>query len=285
MPKLTKKQINTFKENGYLLVRNFTDLKLINKGVNWLNKIDLKKYVNSWTEKEPLVDIAVLSSAHNTKSPISDISKDDKILKFASDLLGHKTYLWASKVNMKESWFGTVEYFHQDLIYWYKRGYKNNDMMSCMIFLDEHNHNNACLNVFPKSHTKGLIKHEMFININGLQKYTLSKKMLDNMDKKYGVKKIIAKPGDALFFHSNLVHGSSHNLSSKSRRILLAQINADNNKPINVEKNAKNFNLLRSRFELKEAKRRYKWFESKVKSQSKTKKINFLAPIPKEERN
>ena len=92
------------------------------------------------------------------------------------------------------------------------------------------------------------------------------------------------KTGDVLFFHSSIVHGSSHNASSKSRAIILSQINTISNLPKEVKTNAIKFNLKRSKIEFNEAKRRLKWFKKKYLDQKKSSKIIFSAPIPNEEK-
>ena len=46
---------------------------------------------------------------------------------------------------------------------------------------------------------------------------------------------IIGQPGDALFFNSNLLHGSGHNMSPLPRKTMIIVYNDIDNKPQNVE--------------------------------------------------
>jgi ectoine hydroxylase-related dioxygenase (phytanoyl-CoA dioxygenase family) len=112
----------------------------------------------------------------------------------------------------------------------------------------------------------------------------ISQKKLDFLYKKHELVDIHVEPGDILFFHSSIVHGSSHNASPNSRSIILSQLNTFSNLPKSVQSNAVKFNLKRSKIEYLEAKRRLKWFENKFLKQKKTKKITFSAPIPFEEK-
>ena len=198
--------------------------------------------------------------------------------------MSDKVYLWHSKVNFKERWGGTVEYYHQDQVYWRDRGYKSDKMLSCMIPLESHNRSNAGLKIFPKTHKLGFIKHDHFININGLCKFMINQKALDKFYKRYNLVDIELNAGDILFFHSSIVHGSSHNSSPKSRTIILSQINTISNLPKKVQSTAIQFNLKRSKIEFDEAKRRLKWFKKKYFDQKKSSKLTFSAPIPNEER-
>ena len=157
-------------------------------------------------------------------------------------------------------------------------------MLSAMVFLDPHKDENAPLNIFPGTHKLGFIKHEPFINLNGLAKFMVPPKKLSKLKSKFGVKRVNANPGDVLLFHMGVVHGSGHNISPNNRAVVLSQLNTVNNKPTNVQKNSRKFNLSRAKKEVLEAKRRLNWFEKKYKNQLGTKKLTFHAPIVGEEK-
>jgi len=273
-----------YEKNGFVLVKNLLNKKKCKKALNWLNSKNKKKLAKSWTEQEPGVDLAVYFVVHKGNSPISKLANNKKVLDFASKLVDDEVYIYSSKVNLKAAWCGAVEYFHQDLVYWRDRGYPRDDMLSAMVFLESHNDENAPLNIFPKTHKLGFIKHEPFINLNGLAKFMVPPKKLSDLKKKYGVKKINAEPGDVLFFHMACVHGSGHNISSKNRTVVLSQLNSKGNIPANTEKNSKKFNLKRAKREYDESKKRFDWFRKKYLNQLNSKKITFSAPIAKEER-
>ena len=278
-----KNYIHKYQRDGFVILKNFIKKNDCKNALKWLKKQDHRKLIKSWTEKEPGVDAAVYFVVHKKKNLISNLVNNKKIMKFASYLANEEVYIYSSKVNFKAAWCGAVEYFHQDLVYWKHRGYPRNDMFSIMIFLESHNDQNAPLNIIPKTHKLGFIDHEPFININGLSKSMVHPKILTKLEKKYGVQRINAEPGDVLFFHMGCVHGSGHNISPKSRTIILSQINTFSNKPKNVEINSRKFNLIRANREVLEAKRKLKWFQNKYKKQLNSKKLTFHAPISPEE--
>ena len=280
-----KKYREEYKKQGFVLVKNFINKSECSKALKWLNTKNKKKLSNSWTELEPGVELAVYFIIHNGKSPVAKLANNNKVLDFASKLVDDDVYIYSSKVNLKAPWCGAVEYFHQDLVYWRDRGYPREDMLSAMVFLEPHNDENAPLNIFPKTHKLGFIEHEPFINVNGLSKFMVPPKTLTKLKKKYGVKRINAMPGDVLFFHMGCVHGSGHNISSKSRSVVLSQLNTKGNIPKNVQKNSKKFNLKRAKREYEEAQRRLEWFKNKYSKQLKSKKLTFSAPIVKQEKS
>jgi len=279
-----KKLKTDYNKNGFVLVKNFLPKANCKKALNWLNRQNKKKLSKSWTETEPGVDLAVYFVIHQGNSLISKLANNKKVLDLASKLVDDEVYIYSSKVNLKAAWCGAVEYFHQDLVYWRDRGYPRDDMLSAMVFLEPHNDLNAPLNIFPKTHKLGFIKHEPFININGLAKFMVPPKTLTKLKKKYGVARINAEPGDVLFFHMGCVHGSGHNISYNNRSVVLSQLNVKGNVPKNVQTNSKKFNLSRARKEVEESKRRYEWFKKKYSKQLNSKKVTFSAPIVKEEK-
>ena len=279
-----KKYYTHYQDKGYVLVKNFFDKKECLKAAKWLQSKNHKKLAKSWTEQEPGVPLAVYFGIHKGKTPIAKLASNNSMLDFASKLVKDKVYIYSSKVNIKAAWCGAVEYYHQDLVYWRDRGYPREDMLSTMIMLEPHNIYNAPLHVFPGTHKNGFIKHEPFININGLAKFMIPPKELSKLKKKHGLKVIEAEPGDVLLFHMGLVHGSAHNISSNSRMVILSQLNTTGNVPRNVNKNSVKYNLSRAKKELVEAKRKLKWFNKKYLTQLKSKKLTFSAQIVKEER-
>jgi len=127
-----------------------------------------------------------------------------------------------------------------------------------MIFLDDHSHLNAGLWVFPKTHKK-MYSHKSFLNINSLHKYFIEPNLLDKISKKNKPISINAKKGSCLFFHSRLIHGSSHNISANDRRVLLCDVSSKKHfESANIEK-IKTFNRKeRIIFEKKELLKRLK---------------------------
>lgn len=273
-----------FEEAGFVLRKSLFTEAEVASARDWLVSQEPSKLVKTWTESEPGVPLAIYSVVHEVENPVGKVAIDRRITRAASEIMGEDTYIWSSKVNMKAAWCGAVEYYHQDFVYWKDRGYPTDRMLSCMVFFDPHGPSNAGLHLFPGSHKQGLLDHEPFINLNGLSKWMIPPRILDELNRSYGMEVIEAQPGDALFFHTSLVHGSSHNISPRRRMICLVQMNTTSNQPTEVPVAAKSFNLRRAELEVAEARRRLSYFEDKLFKQQRTTEITFGAPIPKEER-
>ncbi len=275
---------DSFNRDGFYLHRGLFGAQAVGDAVAWIKTQNPRVLARSWTEQEPGVPLAVYSVVHQSDNPVAQLVTDPRILEMAGKLMSEPTYIWASKVNVKAPWCGTAEYYHQDLVYWKDRGYPKDDMLSCMVFLEKHNIHNAALHVLPGTHQYGFIPHQPFININGLSKRMVPPETLDKLYKKHGLVVIDAEPGDALFFHTSLVHGSSHNISPDGRMVLLAQLNTIGNEPREVSMQAKEFNVSRAQMEFQEAGRRYQYFKEKYEQQVASDELTFCPPIPLQEK-
>jgi ectoine hydroxylase-related dioxygenase (phytanoyl-CoA dioxygenase family) len=123
-----------------------------------------------------------------------------------------------SKLMQKEPRVGGAWEWHQDYGYWYKNQFMFPDqLISVMVALTPANKENGCLQVIKGSHKMGRVNHgfageqvgaDMVMVNNALQSLELLYSELD--------------PGDALFFHPNLLHRSEANLSAHPRWSLIA---------------------------------------------------------------
>ena len=249
---MRKNLYNNFKKNGFILVKNLInkkDLKLISKRLTYLSKTQKDGRGLS----EPGTKKSLIHSIHHDIILKKIIQNKNWFNNISCHLLNSENiYTWNAKSNLKKRWIGSVEYYHQDYIYWEGLGFKSSNMLNCMIFIDDHSHYNAGLWVFPKTHKK-MYKHEKFLNINSLQKYFISPKILDKLNLKEPAVPIQAKAGSCLFFHSKLIHGSSHNISSVNRKILLYDISSLKDFKSAKQDKIQSFNRKeRIKFELKE---------------------------------
>ena len=280
--KLSKNLLTKFNKNGFVLVKNFYNQYDIKKSLlSFKKKLSTIERNSTWTEKEPGDKLSVYS--FNKDDPnFYKFAASKKLLAFAKFFVQNDVFISHSKCNLKQPWSGTVEYFHQDAVYTKPRCKNIDKMIMAMVMMENHTDENACLQLFKGSHKLGLLKHEMFININGLSKFTISAKKLTSLQEKFKIEKINADPGDVLFFHPLIIHGSNHNLSKKGRMIILTQLNSFNNELQSVRKNIIKYNTQRSKFEYNNALKRVKWFEKKFMKQKKSKNIEFIRPIIKD---
>ena len=222
---IKKENILEYKKKGYLLINRLIDRKELKKISARLRYLE-KKQKDGRGLSEPGTKKSLVHSLHKDII-LKKIIEEKKWFKdISSSLLNSKNiFTWNAKSNLKHKWIGSVEYYHQDYIYWKGLGFKSSNMLNCMIFIDDHSHFNAGLWVFPGTHKK-MYRHERFLNIKSLQKYFVPPKVLNKVNKTKPAVPIKAKAGSCLFFHSKLIHGSSHNISPMDRKILLYDVSS-----------------------------------------------------------
>ncbi|HZF63108.1 MAG TPA: phytanoyl-CoA dioxygenase family protein [Chitinophagaceae bacterium] len=137
-----------------------------------------------------------------------------------------------SKLMQKEPKVGGAWEWHQDYGYWYKNGFLYPDaMISVMVALTEATKQNGCLQVLKGTHKMGRFEH-LFAG----EQQGADMPFVEEAEKRCERVYVELKPGDALFFHSNLLHMSEANLSNKPRWSLISAYNLSYNIPFR-EKN------------------------------------------------
>ena len=118
-----------------------------------------------------------------------------------------------SKLMQKEPKVGGAWEWHQDYGYWYKNQFMFPDqLLSIMVALTVANKENGCLQVIKGSHKLGRVNHGFAGEQVGADMV-----MVNNALKTMELVYVELEPGDALFFHSNILHRSEANLSDHPR--------------------------------------------------------------------
>jgi len=228
---LSAAQIQSFQTDGYLIIRNF----LSNQEVSKLLEVALEDDVISKNSFD-LND----QSGKKTKlalwyTPGNDIygmlTKSERMINTVDKLLEGSAPVchYHSKLMQKEPKVGGAWEWHQDYGYWYKNEYLfPNQMISAMVAITEATKDNGCLQVIKGSHKMGRIEHGFAGEQVGASQHYVDL-ALKTMELIY----VELKPGDALFFHSNILHRSAANLSDKSRWSLISAYNRQSNPPYN----------------------------------------------------
>ena len=136
-----------------------------------------------------------------------------------------------TKLMQKEPKVGGAWEWHQDYGYWYKNQFLFPDqLVSVMIALTEANKSNGCLQVIKGSHKLGRVNHGFAGEQVGAD-MVMVEHALKTMEHVY----VEIEPGDALFFHSNLLHRSEANTSDKPRWSIISCYNSLSNPAYNDE--------------------------------------------------
>ncbi len=153
-------------------------------------------------------------------------SRSPRIVRRMEQLLGEEVYHWHTKMMLKEPLVGGAWEWHQDYGYWYYNGCLTPDLASCLIAVDRASRENGCLQVLRGSHRLGRIDHGKTGDQTGADMERVEQAL-----QRHELIHVECQPGDAIFFHSNLLHRSDQNRSANPRWSLICCYNTRSNSP------------------------------------------------------
>jgi len=142
-------------------------------------------------------------------------------------LLRDEVYHYHHKMILKQPYVGGAWAWHQDYGYWYHNGCLWPTMASCMIAVDRATRENGCLQVVRGSHLLGRLEHGKVGDQTGIFDTERLEAILARLELVY----CELEPGDAVFFHANLLHRSDQNTSPDPRWAFICCYNTRSNDP------------------------------------------------------
>ena len=228
---LTAAQVATYQKDGCLVVKDFLTNKEVKKlqdiafedGVMRKHSFDLNDQTGKKTKltlwyKPGNDTYGLLTRSKRMIAPVNELMDGDS-----------PVCHFHSKLMQKEPKVGGAWEWHQDYGYWYKNEFLlPEQMMSVMIAISDANKANGCLQVIKGSHKMGRIEHGFAGEQVGASQHYVDL-ALRTMELVY----VEIKAGDALFFHSNILHRSEANTSNTARWSLISVYNRAANIPYN----------------------------------------------------
>lgn len=205
-----------FLESGYIMVRNLLDNEELEK-IKTSLEYNTELHGNSFgvADRNGRTSKLVIWK-HPGNDATGMLGRCEKVVGTCEKLLGGEVYHYHTKLMMKEPFTGGSHIWHQDYGYWYHNGFLSPDMMTVFVAVDQCCKENGCLQVLSGSHKCGRIEHKLVAGQTGADT-----ERVDLLKQKLPLEYVEMNPGDALFFHSNLLHTSSPNDSPLRRWALL----------------------------------------------------------------
>lgn len=220
---------NDFDEHGYIMVRNFLDSEELLRIKQVLDENDhITKHGYTITDREGRECQLALWS-HPGSDVTGMVSRCEKMVDTCEKLLDGEVYHYHTKLMMKNAETGGCHLWHQDYGYWYKNGCLYPDLLTVFIAIDRCSKENGCLEILRGSHKCGRIEHLMVAGQTGAD----MDRVTDIQNSGNCPQEVVEmEPGDALFFHCNLLHTSGPNNSPHRRWAFLTAYNKAANNPV-----------------------------------------------------
>lgn len=230
----------TFERDGFLIVRSLFDLDEMS-GLLRFAKADRAIVSESYVRRDARGGQTRLAVRNDLdgESIYTAIVRSRRVAGTMATLLGDEVYHYHHKMMLKEPLVGGAWEWHQDYGYWYNNGCLYPDMGSCLIAVDEATRENGCLQVLRGTQRIGRVDHVTVGDQTGADP--------DRVAWARGRHELVyceMKPGDAIFFHSNLLHRSDRNESERPRWSLICCYNTRHNDPFRRDGRHPNYSPL-----------------------------------------
>ncbi len=217
----------TFHDDGFIVVKELFDQAEMS-GLLRFAKSDLALVAEAHEREDATGGKSKLTVRNGLAddSMYSAVVKSERVAGTMEQLLGDEVYHYHHKMMLKEPRVGGAWEWHQDYGYWYHNGCLYPDMASCLIAIDQATIENGCLQVLKGSHKMGRIYHGTTGDQMGADL-----ERVEQAEKHHELIYCEVNPGDAIFFHGNLLHCSSKNKSEHPRWSLICCYNTRHNDP------------------------------------------------------
>ena len=223
---LSDPQCEQFQRDGYLIVERLFDSAEVDL-LGRIARADQELATQAASRRDGDGGVIRLSVRNALADDIySAFVRCRRVVDTMERLLGGEVYHYHHKMILKEPRVGGAWEWHQDYGYWYENGCLFPDLASCMVAVDRATRSNGCLQVLSGSHRMGRLDHGPVGDQTGADPVRVQA-ALSRLERIF----CELEPGDAIFFHSNLLHRSDRNESDSPRWALICCYNAARNDP------------------------------------------------------
>ena len=226
MNTFSKEQLEQYHQDGYFLMKNLFDkeeIGLLHNSAMADRTLDEQSYGRKDGEGGT-VRLSLWN--HPGNNIYGMFARCERMVNRAEQLLDDEVYHYHSKMILKDARVGGAWAWHQDYGYWYHNGVLYPDLVSVFIAVDPSTKENGCLQVIKGSHLLGRIDHVLTGDQAGADM-----ERVDEAIKRLELVYVLMEPGDAVFFHANLLHRSDQNKSENPRWSMVCCYNTNSNDP------------------------------------------------------
>lgn len=226
---VTEAMQKDYGDNGYMVYKQFLDKEEIANILKVLENPDLIDKYGYGVPDGLGTKAKMVIWCHPGDDVTGMVARCEKVVNTCEQLMGGgEAYHYHAKFIRKDAFDGGCHLWHQDYGYWYQNGCLfPEEMITVFIAIDKCEKENGCLQILKGSHKCGRIEHKPQAG-----QTMADMERLNAIKEKCLLEHVELNPGDALFFHANLIHTSAPNTSPKRRWALLHSYNKKSNDPI-----------------------------------------------------
>jgi len=220
-------QIAQYQRDGYIIIKNFCSQLEVDKmyGIAIADDAMAKNALDLNDQSGKKTRLSLWFTPGN--DIFGYLTRSERMVNRVAQILDSNAPVchFHSKLMQKEPKVGGAWEWHQDYGYWYKNQFMFPDqLVSVMVALTPANKQNGCIQVIKGSHKLGRVNHGF-----AGEQVGADMTMVDNALKTMELVYVEIEAGDALFFHSNILHRSEANTSDKPRWSIISCYSAQSN--------------------------------------------------------
>lgn len=234
--------LDEHERHGFTILEDFITPAEVETFTGELNRLasdsTLEDDVRVVTEKAS-GEVRSVFQVEQLSDQIDALTRDQRVLDRARQLLGSEVYLHQTRVNFMPGFKGTGFYWHSDFETWHAEdGLPAPRAVSCSIALTPNYPFNGGLMVMPGSHqtfVPGTGETPENNHAASLKEQTVgvpSEESIADLAQRCGVDQFTGPAGSALWFDSNIMHASSNNITPYPRSNVFLVFNSVQNAPV-----------------------------------------------------
>ncbi len=223
---ISNEQLRQYQEQGYVVAKGFfegEEIQLLRRAAKEDRELDQHSFSRGDGEGGA-VRLSLWN--HPGDTIYGMFARCESVVNSAEKILDGEVYHYHSKMIMKDAKVGGAWAWHQDYGYWYQNGVLFPLLTSVFIAVDPATKENGCMQVIPYSQNLGRLDHVLTGDQAGA-----NMERVEEVLKRLPLLHVEMEPGDALFFHANLLHRSDRNRSENPRWSMICCYNAARNDP------------------------------------------------------
>ncbi len=235
---LDAQQLRAFEEHGFVFLPSLfsdADVAVLRAGAARIMARTGPEVVCEADSKT----VRLVYGAHRFDEAFVRLARHPHLIRAAEQLLQTDgVYIHQSRLNPKAAFAGGVWDWHQDFATWHDRdGLAEPRVLMVAVFIEDVTAANAPLLIVPGSHRDGLV-HEANDNreAGGYTLFTIPAATLARLAAGPGIAAQVGPAGSVLICHSNIVHGSSNNITPWPRPIFYLNVAASDNPPTRFDR-------------------------------------------------
>ncbi len=246
---LTQEQVELYRKDGYLFLPSLfsaAELELLKAEV----RAEFAEESDRTVKEKGSATVRSVYGSHLKNDVFKRLSRLPRLVGPAQQLLDDDdVYVYQFKINAKVAFEGDLWQWHQDYIFWLKEdGLPQPRAVNVVVYFDEVNEFNGPLLFIPGSQEEGVLdpsassgrpagyedKPDWVSDLTADLKFTIHRDTLARLVNQHQIVAPKGAAGSVLFFHPNVVHGSTQNMSPFDRTLTIVTYSSVGNVPKHV---------------------------------------------------